>query len=437
MKKISSFFGLIACSVLFSQSFNKAKMDEFMNVLDENQKMMGTIAVAKDSKIVYSKSIGFADVENKNKNSLETKFRIGSVSKIFTAVLVMKAVEEGQLKLDDKLSKFYPEIKNSEKITIEHLLNHRSGIHNVTDLPDYLSWNQDYKTPAQIIEKIKEGGSDFEPGAEMSYSNSGYILLSYILENVNKKPFSKILEEKIVKPLGLKNTYYGGKIDIKKGEANSYEISENIKKEEETDPSIPSGAGALVSNAEDLLKFIQNLFANKVISANSLAQMTKMTDNYCYGIFAVPFHDLKGFGHTGGIDGFTSEVFYFPTSKLAYVRLSNGANFETNTLGIAALSAATGKDFEIPNFKTVAVSEADLKKLEGTYATSAFPLKINVFVKDGKLFGQATGQGEFPLEAKSSTKFEFTMAGIEMEFVPEKKEMNFSQMGNKMVFTKE
>lgn len=119
-----------------------------MNVLDENQKMMGTIAVAKDSKIVYSKSIGLADIENKIKNSLETKFRIGSVSKIFTAVLVMKAVEEGQLKLDDKLSKFYPEIKNSEKITIEHLLNHRSGIHNVTALSDYLSWNQDYKNRA-------------------------------------------------------------------------------------------------------------------------------------------------------------------------------------------------------------------------------------------------------------------------------------------------
>ena len=437
MKKISSFFGLIACSVLFSQGFNKTKMDEFMNILDENQKMMGTIAVAQDSKIVYSKSIGFADVENKIKNSLETKFRIGSISKTFTATLVMKAVEENKLNLSDRLSLFYPEIKNAEKITIEQLLNHRSGIYNITDLPDYLSWNQNAMTNQEMVAKIKSSGTDFEPGTKFSYSNSGYILLGYILEKVYKKSYAEILEQKITKPLGLKNTYYGGKINLQKMEAFSYTLETPMKKSEETDLSIPAAAGAMISTSADLLKFIQDLFNYKIISEKSLSQMITMTDNYGFGIFRVPFYNTSGFGHNGGIDGFTSALYYFPELKTGYVMLSNGTAFDNNQITIAAMSLATGKNIEIPNFTAANVDPATLQKYAGTYSSTQLPIKIEVREKDGQIFAQATGQGEFPLEAKSESTFTFDTAGIQLDFDSDKKTMKLLQGGMEILFTKE
>jgi D-alanyl-D-alanine carboxypeptidase len=437
MNKFASFIAVIAFSSVFAQTFKIDKMNGFMDALDRNKKFMGSVAVAENGKMVYSKAIGYADVENKIKNTPETKFRIGSISKTFTAALVLKAVEENKLKLDDRLSKFYAEIKNSDKITLEQLLNHRSGIHNVTAAADYLAWSKSAVTPKQMVAKIVNGGNDFEPGASMSYSNSNYILLSYILESVYKKPYAKLLEEKIIKPLALSNTYYGGTINTKNKEAYSYEATENYIKDGETDMSVPSGAGAVVSNTADLLKFADALFSGKLVSVASLDKMMKMTDGYGYGLFTVPFNEHTGYGHNGGIDGFTSALYYFPQSKTGYAMLSNGTAFDNNRIAIAALSSAYGKDFQMPDFKTFAVKAEDLKKLEGTYASTQIPLKIDVRSRNGKLYAQATGQGEFPLDAKSATVFTFEGAGIEMVFTPAKSEMTISQGGTNTLFTKE
>ncbi len=437
MNKIATLSAVFAFSAVFAQSFNTQKMNSFMQALDQNRKFMGTVAVAENGKTVYSNAFGYADVENKIKNTPETKFRIGSISKTFTSALVMKAVEENKLKLDDKLSKYYPEIKNADKITLEHLLNHRSGIHNVTALPDYLTWNSKAITPKDMVAKITTAGSDFEPGKTMSYSNSNYILLSYILETAYGQPYAQLLEEKITKPLGLRNTYFGKPINTASKEANSYVFAENFVKDAETDMSVPTGAGAVVSTTGDLLKFADALFNGKVVSAASLEKMMKMTDGYGYGLFTVPFNGLKGYGHTGGIDGFTSALYHFPQNKTTYVMLSNGSAFDNNRIAIAALSAATGQEFDIPDFKVVAVKAEDLTKLVGTYSSLQIPLKIEVRTKEGKLFAQATGQAEFPLEPQSPTVFIFETAGIEMQFDPAKSEMTLVQSGMKIPFTKD
>ena len=436
MKKISLLFSLFLFSIIAAQSFNKEKMDAFMDALETHGKFMGNVAVLKENSLVYSRSVGFADVENNKKNADETKFRIGSVSKTFTAVLVMKAVEEKKLNLSDRLSKFYPEIVHSDKITIDQLLNHRSGINNVTNRTDYLSWNQEYKTKDQMLQLIKEGGNDFKPGLSMNYSNSGYIILSYILEKIYQKPYSKILEEKITQPLGLKNTFYGSKINIENGEAFSYKLPENAK-QAETDMSIPSGAGALVSTTADLLKFIASIFNNKIISSKSLHEMQKMTDNYGFGLFSVPFYENIGYGHNGGIDGFTSSLYYFPELKTGYAMLSNATAFDNNKIAIAALSAATGKQVDIPNFKLVNVEVSQLKKFTGSYSSNQVPLKIEIREKGGKLFAQATGQAEFPLDAISSNTFVFETAGIEVVFNADHKSMLLNQAGMKIPFKKD
>lgn len=437
MNKIATLSAVFAFSAVFAQSFNTQKMNSFMQALDQNRKFMGTVAVAENGKTVYSNAFGYADVENKIKNTPETRFRIGSISKTFTSVLVMKAVEENKLKLDEKLSKYFPQIKNADKITLEHLLNHRSGIHNVTALPDYLTWNSKAITPKDMVAKIAAAGSDFEPGKSMSYSNSNYILLSYILETAYKKTYAKLLEEKITKPLGLNNTYFGKAIDPANKEAYSYVFAENFVKDAETDMSVPTGAGAVVSTTGDLLKFANALFGGKVVSAASLEKMMKMTDGYGYGLFSVPFNGLTGYGHTGGIDGFTSALYHFPENKTTYVMLSNGSAFDSNRIAIAALSAATGKDFDIPTFKSVLVKTDDLNKLTGTYSSTQIPLKIDVRSRDGKLFAQATGQSEFALDAESATVFKFESAGIELHFNPSKNEMTLLQSRMKIPFTKD
>lgn len=437
MNKIATLSAVFAFSAVFAQSFNTQKMNSFMQALDQNRKFMGTVAVAENGKTVYSNAFGYADVENKIKNTPETRFRIGSISKTFTSVLVMKAVEENKLKLDEKLSKYFPQIKNADKITLEHLLNHRSGIHNVTALPDYLTWNSKAITPKDMVAKITAAGSDFEPGKSMSYSNSNYILLSYILETAYQKTYAKLLEEKITKPLGLNNTYFGKAIDPANKEAYSYVFAENFVKDAETDMSVPTGAGAVVSTTGDLLKFANALFGGKVVSAASLEKMMKMTDGYGYGLFSVPFNGLTGYGHTGGIDGFTSALYHFPENKTTYVMLSNGSAFDSNRIAIAALSAATGKDFDIPTFKSVVVKTDDLNKLTGTYSSTQIPLKIDVRTRDGKLFAQATGQSEFALDAESATVFKFESAGIELHFNPSKNEMTLLQSGMKIPFTKD
>lgn len=437
MNKIATLSAVFAFSAVFAQSFNTQKMNSFMQALDQNRKFMGTVAVAENGKTVYSNAFGYADVENNIKNTPETRFRIGSITKTFTSVLVMKAVEENKLKLDEKLSKYFPQIKNADKITLEHLLNHRSGIHNVTALPDYLTWNSKAITPKDMVAKITAAGSDFEPGKSMSYSNSNYILLSYILETAYQKTYAKLLEEKITKPLGLNNTYFGKAIDPANKEAYSYVFAENFVKDAETDMSVPTGAGAVVSTTGDLLKFANALFGGKVVSAASLEKMMKMTDGYGYGLFSVPFNGLTGYGHTGGIDGFTSALYHFPENKTTYVMLSNGSAFDSNRIAIAALSAATGKDFDIPTFKSVAVKTDDLNKLTGTYSSTQIPLKIDVRTRDGKLFAQATGQSEFALDAESATVFKFESAGIELHFNPSKNEMTLLQSGMKIPFTKD
>lgn len=177
---------LSVSSVLLSQSFNKEKLDTYFSTLEKNNKFSGSVAITQDNKLIYTRSVGYSDIENKILNSDKTKYRIGSISKTFTAVLILKNFEEGKLKPDDKLSLFFPQIKNADQITISQLLQHRSGIHNITDDSSYMDYYQEPQSEAKLVDIITKAGSDFQPDSKYSYSNSGYILLTYILEKVNK-----------------------------------------------------------------------------------------------------------------------------------------------------------------------------------------------------------------------------------------------------------
>src|SRR5690606_18005938 len=262
-----------------AQNFDRAKLDHYFNVLEENDRFMGSVAVSKGGEIIYSRGLGHADIDAQLTADPQTKYRIGSLSKTFTAVLALKAVEAKVLDLDQKLGEFFPRVPNADIISIRHLLSHRSGIHNFTDEPVYMTYNTRAKTQEEMISIIVEGGSDFEPDGRMAYSNSNYVLLTFILEKDFDKPFARILEDEIIAPLGLGSTYMGGAIDSGNKESRSYRFLTHWTLEPETDLSIPLGAGGVVSTPTDLVRFSDALFGGKVLGEESLVEMMTLRDN--------------------------------------------------------------------------------------------------------------------------------------------------------------
>jgi len=438
LKKILLLSAIGLSGAAFSQHTVKEKLGNYLDSLYLHHKVMGSFAFADKSQAKFVKVVGFSDVERQQNANMNTQYRIGSISKTFTAVLVMKAVEEKKISLDRKLSDFYPEIANAGRITIEHLLQHRSGIHNLTDEPEYMQYYTKSQKPADLVGIIKKYASDFEPGSKFEYSNSNYILLGLILEQIYKTSYAELISTKVTRPLKLTLTKVGGAIDPSKNQAESYEYIEGrYRKMPETDMSIPGGAGNMVSTPSELLEFIMGLEQGKLIKKASLDKMKSFEDNYGYGLIKLTYDQSSGFGHNGGIDGFRSAVYYFPDLKIAASYVVNQSSIDTDEIFDKMMSAATGKDFTIPSFAVIQIPEAELQKLTGNYASPAVPLKINIFIQDKVLMAQATGQSAFPLDATSETSFKYDMAGIVINFNPEKKQFDIIQRGVKTTFTKE
>lgn len=438
IKKIAYIFiFLLFCKVGFAQDFNAAKLDSLFQVLEANNKFMGSVAVSKNGDIIYAKSVGFLSIEDSIKASNTAKYRIGSISKTFTAVLVLKAVEEQKLNLNETIDTYFPTIKNANKITIGNLLNHRSGIFNFTNDASYLTYNTQPKTQSEMVEIISKNDAVFEPDTKAEYSNSNYVLLTYILEKTYKKPFAELLTTYISGPLGLENTYFGGNINTSANECQSYRFKNTWQLESETDSSIPLGAGAIVSTPVDLVKFSDALFGGKLLKNESLTLMKTIKDNYGFGLFQIPFYNQLGYGHTGGIDGFSSVFVNFIEAGVSYALTSNGTNFNNNDISIAVLSAVFNKPFNIPQFKNIDLTSTDLDKYLGNYASSQIPIKITITKEGNTLIAQATGQPSFPLEAIEKHVFGFNLAGLTLEFNLTENTMILKQAGGIFKFIKE
>jgi D-alanyl-D-alanine carboxypeptidase len=436
MKKLLSiFFMFLLIQTGYSQTIDKTKLDHYFQTLEANNKFMGSVAIAQGGKLLYTNAIGFRVVEEKLQPNEHTKYRIGSISKTFTAALLFKAIDEKRTELSQTLNNYYPTVKNSEKITLAHLLNHHSGIHNFTADDDYSKWNTQKQREQEMITLLSTMASDFEPGTKAAYSNSNYVLLTFILQKIYKNPYAEILKDKIVKPLGLTDTYYGGKIDKAINESYSYQFKNGWIKQEETDMSIPGGAGAIVSTPTDLTSFAHALFNGKIVSGESLEKMKTMQDGYGMGLFEAPFHQKKGYVHNGGIDGFSSNLGYFPEGKVSIALTSNGSAYDNNKISMALLSSVFNIPYELPVFITV--SAVDLDQYLGVYSSKNFPLKITISKSDDILMGQATGQPSFKLDATAKPVFNFDQAGLVLQFNPDTKEMTLKQGGRDFLLFRE
>ncbi|HOI33022.1 MAG: serine hydrolase [Bacteroidales bacterium] len=419
MKHILSLIVLLglALSVQSQPIFNAPKADSLFQLLQENQRWMGAVSVQKNGEPVYQKAIGWADVENRVPITMQSRFRIGSQTKTFTAVMILQLVQENKLKMDDLLSQFFPEIPNAEQIKMAHLLRHRSGIYNFTNDPEYLSYHTNPITKHEILKKIAAYQPVFEPGSKAEYSNSNYILLGYILEAITGKDYADNLKARITEPLGLENTNYGGKIDPEASEAYSYKWEGGgFVPEAETNMQIPHGAGAVVSTVGDITLFLEALFNGGLLAEEQFAGMIRLEEDFGCGLFEMPFYSHEGMGHTGAIDGFSSMMAYYPEQHLAVSMLSNGSRFSNNEVMIALLSTYFGMAYELPEFTEVQVSKEVLQRYEGVYASPLLPIKLSIRELNGQLEGQGSGQPAFPLESKNDSTFTFDMAGIRILF---------------------
>lgn len=423
---------------LHSQGFYKARLDSLFARIERNQMGMGSISIFKNGKEVYRNSIGFVDINKGIRASADTKYRIGSVSKSITAAIIVQLFEERRLDPVAYLSDYFPDIPNAEKITMVHLLRHQSGLYNFTNSADYSSWMQDSMSKQDLIDIITRSGTVFNPGEKTEYSNANYVLLSYIAEKVEGIEFTDILNKRIIKPLKLKNTYYGGKIDPEKNEAFSYTSFCQWELAPETNMSIPAGAGGIVSTPTDLNIFYTGLFNSKTVTKHSLGIMKEINGDFGMGLFQIPFHKRMGYGHNGKIDEFFTMAVYFPEDNVSVAYTSNGGLFPVNDILTGVLSIYFKKEYVLPDFKPgIELKTEDLDKYPGTYSSPDFPLKINICRQDDILIGQATGQSAFILEAYELHKFKYDQAMLKIEFLPEDEKLILQQGGREIIFTKE
>lgn len=447
-KSILSFLLLFVFQFLSIAQVNldKEKLDSYLESLGQYNKSMLSLSISHNNQIIYEKSIGYASQEDNQLSNSSTIYRIGSISKVFTAVMVFQLIEEGKLTLDTKLSKFYPGVKNAEKITVSNLLNHSSGIFNMTNTAAFRTYMVDEKTKPEMVEMLEGLTSNFEPGTKSDYSNSGFVLLGFIVEDLTNTKYSAAVKERVIDKIGLKRTQYGTDIDTKNNEALPYQIA-NKKWQPVTvfsDMSIPGGAGAMTSTPTELTKFIEAIFDGTLVSSQSLIKMKEINNGYGSGLFEIPFNEKKGYGHGGAIDFFFSNLVHYENDNLSIAITINGLNESSNDILIAALKLAYDMPFDQPDFsvKPISLPEETLSQYEGLFSSESNPLKITLNVSNGQLTAQATGQGAFILTPYSEKEFRFEQAGIVIEFTENSGSIDYSkfmlkQGGNQFEFKKD
>jgi CubicO group peptidase (beta-lactamase class C family) len=310
------------------------RIDEIVTLYRNYGQFNGAALVAENGKVIYKKGIGLANMEWDIPNEPDTKFRLGSITKQFTATLILQLVEQGKIKLDGRVSDYLPDYRKDTgaRITIHHLLSHTSGVPNYTAAPGF-SENVS-RNPFEVddfVKKYASGDLEFEPGAKFNYSNSGYFLLGAIIEKVTGKPYEQVLKEKILDPLGMKNSGYDhyGTV-LSKRAAGYVKTQRGYENAPYLDMTIPYAAGSIYSTVEDLFLWDQGLYGDKVLSAGSKELMFKPNlENYGYG-FSIRKATLGPrkiiapvIEHNGGINGFSTTIVRLVGDKRLVVLLDN------------------------------------------------------------------------------------------------------------------
>ncbi len=334
-------------------------------------------------------------------NTADTKFRVGSVTKQFTAMLIMQLVEEGKLKLDAPVTTYIPDYPKDkgDKITIHHLLTHTSGIHNYTDLPTFGDIMRNPESPEDLVKSFWDLPLDFEPGAKFNYSNSGYILLGYIIEKVTGKSYEDVLKEKIFEPLGMKNSGYDHTADIIPKRASGYEkAGSDYFNAQYIDMTVPYSAGSIYSTVENLYLWDQALYTDKLLSKKYMNKIftpyakPPFADSYGYGWGLIKKHldnvddSLNIITHGGTINGFNSLILRITNSKDLIVLLNNTGVTNLNEISDKIIDILYNQHYDMPK-KPLLLSFTELLKEKGIDAADYF---YNKKIDEGEKIPEAS-----------------------------------------------
>jgi CubicO group peptidase (beta-lactamase class C family) len=355
-----------------------AQIEQLLSKYNEYGQFNGSALVAENGKVIFKKGYGQANIEWDILNKPDTKFRLGSISKQFTALLIVKLAEEGKIKLDKPITAYLPNYPKAtgDKVTIHNLLTHTSGIPNYTSFSNFgkdLSRNP--FTPEEFVKKFENLPLEFTPGEKFSYSNSGYFLLGYIIEKVSGKSYEQFLQETILKPLKMTNTGYDHSDIILKNRAAGYE-----KQNKKTinapylDMSIPYAAGSLYSTVEDLYLWDQALYMNQLLSEKSMESLFKpyikaWDDYYGYGWFIHETNNgdkgkLKVIEHGGSINGFNTIISRVPADRNLVVLLNNTGETVLGEMNNAIRAILYNQPFNQPK-KSIALELLDVLSEKG------------------------------------------------------------------------
>ncbi len=331
-----AFISQAPVSQIYSQTLTdkSKKIDEVLSLAHKYRLFNGTALVAENGKVIYKKGFGLANMEWGIPNTPDTRFRLGSITKQFTAMLILQLAEQGKVKLDGKLSEYLPDYRKDigDKVTIHHLLTHTSGIPSYTGQPGFFQnvSRNPYKVD-EFIKKYASGDLEFEPGSKYAYNNSGYFLLGAIVERISGKTYEQALQEQIFSPLGMKNTGYDHHDTLIPKRAGGYaKTADGYTNAAYLDMSIPYAAGSLYSTVEDLYLWDQALYTDQLISEKSKELMFKpFLQNYAYGWavsnagFKQDDQPVQIIRHGGGINGFATMIVRLPKEKRVILLLDN------------------------------------------------------------------------------------------------------------------
>jgi CubicO group peptidase (beta-lactamase class C family) len=402
-----------------------SKVEEYMDARVRRDHFSGSILIARDGKILFARGYGMANLEYDVPNTPHTKFRLGSITKQFTAMAILILQERGKLKVEDKINKYVPDAPKAwDEITIRHLLTHTSGIPNYTSYPEFLKTLPVRVTLKELIGKFRDKPLDFKPGEKYKYSNSGYVVLGQVIETAAGQSYASFLNEAIFAPLGMKDTGYDSAEPIIKHRAAGYtrRLGILLSNCDYVDMSIPHAAGALYSTVEDLLKWDQALYTEKLVPRKSLeAMFAPVNDNYGYGWLIDKKQGRTRYSHGGGIMGFATMIERYPEPKLLVVALSNLENSPVGAIGDDLAAIALGDKYVIPREPKVAkVDPALYDAYAGRYEADV-PGKgkevITVTRDSGRLLCQRKGNARAVLVPESDASFYIKASDAEARFV--------------------
>ncbi|MEM8613028.1 MAG: serine hydrolase [Cyanobacteria bacterium P01_H01_bin.105] len=414
-----------------------AEIDAYLAAHEQTGRLSGGLMIAYGDEPTFIRNYGLANREHSVANTPETKFRIGSITKQFTAVAILQLQEQGLLDVQAPISDYLPDYPGGNRITSHHLLTHTSGIPEYLDgeiFPDILEWMRLSFTLEQLIDRFKDLPLEFDPGEHFKYSNSGYVLLTQIIETISEQSYADYMQTNVFTPLGMINTGYEIPKAVIPNLAQGYLfIGDDLYLQTEPiDMSLPQGAGGLYSTLQDLARWNHWLYgtipaAQPILSETSIELLTTAAVQmdtpedypdtfYGYGLVSDSHLDRKRIHHNGGINGFRSSLMHYPEENLTISVLLNLNSQSPEPIAEGLAAILFDEPYTTPQQrKAIDLDPALYEKYVGTYQVLP-ELQVKLWVENNQLMSQATGQDSFVLYPSSETEFFARIVDIVVRF---------------------